>query len=241
MRRSSLSQLLSTVLLAMAAAPGHSEEAASAEAATQQRQQAERPAFVYQPPNRGAPAQRVGGGTRSISQLSVLAPPHTGLTTQLQPRLYWFINPGFRNKVRFRLAEAGATPPLLEIQLPRQPNGGIQYLDLKAHNIRLEPGKLYEWGVLLEPFPHQRLPPLLSHARLAVDDSYAPLQQAPLPQKPYLAAQKGYWFDALDWISQLIEAEGGDAELRLQRADLLEQGELLSAAAYEREMSQGSR
>jgi hypothetical protein len=227
--------------LALAAAPLHSEEAAPAAAAGAERQQAERPVFVYQPPNRGAPAQRVGGGTRSISQLSVLAPPHTGVTTQLQPRLYWFINPGFRNKMRFRLAEAGATPPLLEIQLPPQPNGGIQYLDLKAHNVRLEPGKLYDWGVMLEPFPHQRLPPLLSQARLAVDDSYAPLQQAPLPQKAYLAAQQGYWYDALDWISQLIEAEGGSTQLRLQRADLLEQGELLSATAYEREMSQDSR
>ena len=238
MRMSSLSRLLSAALLTMAAAPGQTEETASAETATKPQEQTARPAFVYQPPNRGAPAQRVGGGTRSISQLSVLAPAHTGLTTQLQPRLYWFINPGFRNKMRFRLAEAGATPPLLEIQLPPQPNGGIQYLDLEAHSIRLQPGKLYEWGVMLEPFPHQRLPPLLSRARLAVDDSYAPLQQSPLEEKPYLAAQQGYWYDALDWISQLIETEGGSAELRQQRAELLEQGDLLSAAAYEREMAQ---
>ncbi len=55
------------------------------------------PVFNYQPPNRGAPAQRVGGGTRSISQLSVLAPDHLARTSRARPRLYWYINPGFRN------------------------------------------------------------------------------------------------------------------------------------------------
>jgi hypothetical protein len=196
------------------------------------------PRFIYQPPNRGVPAQRVGGGTRSITQLDVLAPDHTGLTSQAQPRLYWYINPGFRNKVRFRLAEAGVTPPLLEILLPPEPNGGIQHLDLAVHKVRLEPGRLYEWGVMLDPFPHQRLPPLASLGRILLDDTTTALQQASSAHKPYLAAQLGYWYDALDWVSQQIETNPPASELRLRRADLLEQGGLLSAALYERDMTQ---
>lgn len=195
----------------------------------------QRPLFNYQPPNRGAPSQRVGGGTRSINQLSALAPAHVALTSHTQPRLYWFVTPGFRNKLRFRLSEAGIQPPLLEIQLPPQPDGGVHYLDLAMHDVHLEPGKLYDWGVILEPFPHQRIPPLVSRARVAVDDSYAIPANAPIGQKPYIAARQGYWYDALDWISRLISGDAGNAELYHQRADLLEQGGLMSAALYERE------
>ena len=199
-----------------------------------------RPLFNYRPPDRGAPIQRVGGGTRSIGQLSVLAPRHIALTTRTQPRLYWFVSPGIRNKLRFRLSETGVKPPLLEIQLPPQPNGGVHHLDLKTHDVHLEPGKLYDWGVILEPFPHQRIRPLVSRGRIAVDDAYPIPADAPLTQKPYIAAQRGYWYDALDWISRLIDADEGSVALYHQRADLLEQGNLLSAASYERE-TRGSR
>jgi len=199
------------------------------------------PAFVYQPPNRGAPARRLGGGTRSITQLSVLAPSHTAVTTQTQPRLYWYITPGFRNDIRFRLSAAGSARPLLEILLPPQPNGGIQRLDLAVHDIRLEPGKLYEWGVMLEPQPHQRWPALKSLARIAVEGADATLEGATPEQRPYLAAQRGYWYDALDGISRLAEADVSNPEWRLQRAALLEQGGLLAAAIYEREMAQSGR
>lgn len=193
------------------------------------------PALVYQPPNRGAPAQRRGGGTRSISQLKVLAPNHTAITTQQQPRLYWFISSGFRNNIRFRLNVAGTTPPLLEIVQPAQPNGGIEYLDLAVHNIRLEPGELYEWGVMLEPEPHQRWPTLISQGRILVEEPDPVLQAAPIEQRPYLAARHGYWYDALDNISRLIEADSKSSHWRMQRAILLEQGELPAAAAYEKD------
>ncbi|MCB1787522.1 MAG: DUF928 domain-containing protein [Chromatiaceae bacterium] len=227
--------MLATLVLVCALPASATEE----QAAQQPAQQAApaTPAFVYQPPNRGAPAERVGGGTRSISQLEVLAPGHTALTTQATPRLYWYINPGFRNKVRFRIGEAGVTPPLLEILLEPQPNGGIQHIDLAAHKVRLEPGKLYEWGVLLEPFPHQRMPPLVSLGRIVLDDSAAgTLAQVDVRQRPYAAAYKGFWYDALDGVSQQIESANGDPQLRLRRAGLLDQGGLQTAASYEREM-----
>jgi len=195
-------------------------------------------AFRYQPPNRGAPAQRVGGGTRSINQLSVLAPDHLALTSQAHPRLFWYINPGFRNKLRFRLAEASVTPPLIEIQLPPQPDGGIQNLDLELHGVRLEPGRRYEWAVALEPFAHERLPLLVSGGKILLVDELPEVRRASPRERPYLAAQRGYWYDALDWVTSLIDAAPDDTELRLQRASLLEQGGLHAAAMYEKEMAQ---
>src|SRR5882762_4256740 len=50
-------------------------------------------AITYNAPLRGAPATRVGGGTRSAAtksvQLSVLAPSDTGYTTRDKPTIYW--------------------------------------------------------------------------------------------------------------------------------------------------------
>ena len=112
--------------------------------------------MVYQPPNRGAPKARVGGGTRSSNQLLALSPAgHVGLTSSEQPRLYWYLAPGFRNALRLRVAVADAPAPLLDVPLPAQMNGGIQHLDLAQHGLRLVPGPVYQWWVLLEPLPHQ--------------------------------------------------------------------------------------
>src|SRR5437899_2800630 len=51
---------------------------------------------IYKPPLRGAPGGRVGGGTRGAPDrsvvLSVLTPDHSGLTTQEQPSLYWYLS-----------------------------------------------------------------------------------------------------------------------------------------------------
>ena len=53
-------------------------------------------AITYNAPMRGAPATRVGGGTRSAAtksvQLSVLAPSDTGFTTRDKPTIYWYVS-----------------------------------------------------------------------------------------------------------------------------------------------------
>jgi len=195
----------------------------------------------YQPPNLGAPQHRVGGGTRGICQLCVLAPAHTAITTQAQPRLYWFIAPGFANEIRFRLSETGSRLPLLEIVLPPNRNGGIQHLDLADYNLELEPDKLYEWSVMLEPQPHQRWLDLISTGRIILDPRAPNLGKVPAQQRPFLAARKGYWYDALDTLSRLLQKSPDKARWHTQRATLLEQGGLARVAAEERSRVKPSR
>lgn len=198
------------------------------------------PAFVYQPPKRGAPKARIGGGTRSIRPLLALAPKHLALTSNSQPRLYWYIAPGFNNELRFRLHPVGITmaPPLLEIVLPPQPNGGIYHMDLAQHGVRLQSDLVYEWGILLEPQPHQRWRKIFSGGSMQLVEPLPAVDAATPDLRPYLAAEKGLWYDALEGVSRLLEREPGDLRFwRLQRADLLKQGKLMEAAAYEREMA----
>src|SRR5262249_44782001 len=76
---------------------------------------------VYNPPSRGAPGGRIGGGTRgggNIFVLSVLAPDHSGLTTSEQPSLYWFISKTTSLPVEVTLMDPQGIKPILETQLP---------------------------------------------------------------------------------------------------------------------------
>lgn len=191
--------------------------------------------FVYRPPNRGAPKARIGGGTRGINPLQALAPQHVGLTTSDQPRLYWYLAPGFRNTIRFRLGVADGAAPLLDIPLASQINGGIQRVDLAQHGTHLAPGPVYQWWILLEPLPHQGWQKVVSSGTIQLVTPSPRLRRADPYQRPYLAARQGLWYDAVDGVSQLVAQN--PAHWRQQRADLLEQGGLMEAASYDRSMA----
>jgi hypothetical protein len=192
------------------------------------------PAFVYIPPNRGAPKARVGGGTRGIDPLQALAPRHVGLTTSNQPRLYWYLTPGFRNPLRFRLGVADGAAPLLDIPLAPQINGGIQHLDLGQYGFSLTPGPVYQWWVLLEPLPHQGREKIASSGTIQLVAPDPQLNWVAARWRPYLAARRGLWYDALDEVSRLAEGEGNTDYWRRQRSELLDQGGLREAALYDR-------
>src|SRR5258706_14577328 len=69
----------------------------------------------YNPPARGAPSGRVGGGTRGLRvlPLAALAPDHTGLTLSPQPALYYFLPASSGVRVAVRIANEPNAQPLL--------------------------------------------------------------------------------------------------------------------------------
>ena len=81
---------------------------------------------VYKPPMRGAPASRVGGGSRGpdsggAPRIAVLAPDHTGLTTQEQPDLYWYISKPGATRLEITVITDQTVQPLLEKKLAPPP------------------------------------------------------------------------------------------------------------------------
>jgi len=107
-------------------------------------------AAVYKPPMRGAPASRVGGGTRGTGEanfvLSVLAPDHTGYTTQAQPTLYWYASGPSIAKVEVTVIAEVAERPVLSQNL-NLTSGGVQSFDLARHGVTLKPDTESEWFV----------------------------------------------------------------------------------------------
>jgi hypothetical protein len=160
---------------------------------------------VYQPPKRGAPGGRVGGGTRGIQRdvfvLSVLAPDHSGLTISEQP--------------------------ILETRLPAPVQAGVHRVRLADHNIRLKPGAAYQWSVTVIPDSDRRSKDILAGGTIervdVPDDLKAKLTTANKSELLSLYAEAGFWYDAVAAISEMIEAAPQDQALRKQRATLLSQ------------------
>jgi hypothetical protein len=186
--------------------------------------------FSYKPPLRGAPATRVGGGTRSIGSrsftVSVLAPSETGFTTRDTPTIYWYVSEPVNSPVEVTLTTTeplkDATPPALEITLQPPITKGVHALRLADHGVVLKPGVEYQWFVAVVGNPAQRSSDIIAGGairRLAEADS----------------AKDGLWYDTIDQLSQRINASPADPRLRQQRAALLDQVGLREAAAFDRD------
>ncbi|MDX1433394.1 MAG: DUF928 domain-containing protein [Gammaproteobacteria bacterium] len=224
------------LLLAVVLAPGSmaTEAGKSAQGASMP---------VYKPPLRGATAAgRIGGGTRGKGEraftLAVLAPDHTGLTVSAQPTLYWFVSERVTRPVELTLVDDRGSAPVLELALEPPIEPGIHAVRLAEHGVELEPLVPYEWFVALVVDAAQRSNDIVAGAEIqrvsAPEDLLARVSAADEGARPGLYARAGYWYDALDGLSAQIGQSTPSGGPRAQRAALLEQVGLSTAAAYDR-------
>jgi hypothetical protein len=185
---------------------------------------------VYNPPSRGAPGGRIGGGTRgggNIFVLSVLAPDHSAFTTSEQPSLYWFISKPTALPIELTVMDSQGIKPLLETKLPSPAEPGIQRVRLADYNVHLAPGAAYRWFVAVVPDADRRSKDILAGGAIErvdlQEDVKAKLAQASDKEVPFVYAQAGLWYDALKSISDLIDASPQNQELRNERTALLKQ------------------
>jgi Domain of Unknown Function (DUF928) len=200
------------------------------------------PGIAYRPPVRGAPASRVGGGSRGTGEisgeLSVLAPDHTGLTTRSQPTLYWYLSEPANARLDVTVINDEKIDPLLEQVIGIPKSAGIQSLDLATVGTTLKPGIEYRWFVSLTPDEAQRSNDIVASGTIEyiVPDAGLESRTAKADELTLgrIYAEDGIWYDAIDSISRAIQDNPGDAGLHAQRAALLDQAGLKSAADYDR-------
>ena len=197
--------------------------------------------LLYVPPRKGAPAPglRRGGGTRgtnkSLPMISLLAPDHVGFTLHEQPVLFWFTPTNHNLSYEFTLIADSADAPLIETKLPSPTRGGVQQIRLSDYKAKLVPGERYQWSVALVVDPDE--PSANVVAKGAIERvNRDKLEQAlssdmTKADSPKRYAEAGVWYDALMAISDLMQANPGDMELRRQQASLLEQGGLVEVAS----------
>lgn len=195
----------------------------------------------YKPPRRGAPAGRLAGGTRGTGDrlpfVCVLSPEHIGLTTREQPSLYWFISQPTSYPIEFTIIPSWGIRPLLETPLKPPVQPGVQSIRLVEYDVRLEPGVKYKWFVALVPNGDRRSKDIITGGEIELiklsEALRARLKQANKAEAVHIYAEAGIWYEALTFISELIEDAPDNSLFRKQRASLLRQVGLPQVSQYD--------
>lgn len=177
--------------------------------------------IVYLPPVTGAPADRIGAGTRGagtrIPLLELLAPKKGGYTYLASPKLYWWLPKSFTGTVEINVdANRGDKRPLTFTKDLKNASG-LQVIDLEELGYLLDEGAaadgpIYLWRVLLK-----------NPNGIAILSKFSYVQRIHKPEdiaeedaakRAKRLAKAGIWYDALSELS-----ENGD--LAALRASLL--------------------
>ena len=184
---------------------------------------------VYKLPMRGAPASRIGGGTRGPNvdspTVTVFAPDHTGLTVNPQPTLYWYLSKQAPVQVELTLLDEAGVKPLIEKVVNSPLQGGIHALSLKDAGVTLAPGVDYRWHVALVFDSKMRSSDVTSSGtiRLVPAPDTLKAKLGAEREAPAAYAAEGLWYDSIDSLMQLINASPEDKQLRDQLDSLLAQ------------------
>lgn len=191
---------------------------------------------MYQPPKRGAPSIRVGGGTRGTANampvLNVLAPDHVGLTANKQPTLNWHISTPSSMRLEILVVNEDEMDPVFELVLDsKKLKKGLQSLNLADYGVKLKPGLPYQWSVSLVAEKGRPSGDIMSSGMIQVKtlpkSIKAKLKKASSYDDVFIYANEGYWYDAISQISALIDKDPSSNTLKQQRAQLLKQIGLL--------------
>lgn len=201
--------------------------------------------LIYRPPSRGAPLARVGAGTRGHgmpgTELYVLTPDHIGFTTKAQPTLYWYVSEPVSARFEFALIKDNSLETVTEAELSAINQPGIQKLSLKDHAVNLAPGVEYQWFIALVGDEKQRSRDIVASGIIKrvqpVQALSVKLDTMASEQQVIAYAGEGFWYDALETISTLIESRPGNQHLREMRASLLDQVGLQDVAMGDRRSS----
>ena len=198
--------------------------------------------LFYKPPaNAGNLPTRVSGGARgqgADASLLALVPDHVALTTQAQPSLFWFQSKPTKAKFELTVVEPKKPKPLLSLTSPDADQAGIHRIKLAKYKVELQPDVAYEWSVAIVSDPENRSKDVIAKGVIKRINPPADLatrvEKGDDVERASAYAQAGIWYDALDAISNAIDAHPDDASLREQRATLLSQVGLSQAAALDK-------
>lgn len=163
------------------------------------------PAMIkYNPPRKGMPGLRIGGGTRGEAvaedDFVAIAPDHAALSAQASPSLCWYqARPTTRQ--RLLVIDDGQTEtPFLEAAIDEPNQGGIQCVSLARFAVALKPGIEYRWFVDVVVDREHRSKDVLSGGALvfaAPEQGLAGrIKDSRGPALAVLLAEHGYWYDA---------------------------------------------
>jgi hypothetical protein len=124
---------------------------------------------------------------------------------------------------------------LIDTTLSLSVKAGIHALPLAKYNVRLDKNIEYNWSLSLicDPYNSSNNPIAAGTIKHIAPSGKlsARIKQTPAKDLPYLYAKEGFWYDALESLSEQIKKK---PSLRRVRAELLQQVGLDKVADFER-------
>jgi len=202
----------------------------------------EPPLPIYTPRQKTTPRARVGGGLRGTDgkepEIVALVPDHVGLTVKQAPSLNWFLSKPTSLPMRFTLIDSRTVKPLHEGPIPTPGQAGVQSLSLKDLGLTLEPDVQYRWYVSAIRNPDSPSQDIVAGGvieRCEFSTCLVEMEVALTCDRPSVLrnAARGFWYDAMSCLCDLVTANQKDASLRRMRAALLKQVGLNSVAEWD--------
>ena len=187
---------------------------------------------IYTPRQKTTPRARVGGGLRGTDgkdpEIVALVPDHVGLTVKQAPSLNWFLSKPTSLPMRFTLIDTRSVKPLYEGQIPTPGHAGVQSINLKNLGLTLEPEVQYRWYISAIRNPDSPSQDIVAGGiieRCEFSTCLVEMEVDLACDRPSVLrnAVRGFWYDAMACLCELIDAKPSDQALRRQRAALLNQ------------------
>ena len=200
------------------------------------------PLPLYQPPRKLTPRARVGGGLRgtdgSDPVLVALVPDHVGLTIKKTPVLNWFLSKPTIYPLKFTLIDIASVKPLHEGPIPTPAHAGIQYINLKDWGLALEPEVQYRWYISAIRNPDSPSQDIVAGGMIERCEFNTCLVEMQVDlscdrNSVQRNAARGFWYDAMACLCQLIDSNPSEQVLRRDRAALLNQIGLSGVAEWD--------
>jgi hypothetical protein len=240
-----LSVPVSLLLLGMILSMGLADPAQAGSdqpAASQPGSTEEVPLPLYQPPKKLTPRARVGGGLRGTDgkepEIVALVPDHVGLTVKQAPSLNWFLSKATSLPIRFTLIDIRSVKPIYEGPIPTPSHVGVQSLNLKELGLTLEPDVQYRWYISAIRNPDSPSQDIVTGGVIERCEFSTCLVEMEVDlscdrQSVLRNALRGFWYDAMACLCELIDSNPSDQGLRRQRAHLLNQIGLSAVAQWD--------
>ncbi|MEM8686217.1 MAG: DUF928 domain-containing protein [Pseudomonadota bacterium] len=157
--------------------------------------------IVFVPPVDGAPAERIGAGTRGTGspseQLKLMVPKGGALTASESPALYWWNAKPYDGVLTVTLTRDGTDTPLLNLVEKVTLQEGLNTISLGDVGVRLKAGDIYRWAVSI-----------VAGNRTVTQSSYVEFRKSDMATTDSAAkmaktlAGAGLWYDAFALVAR---------------------------------------
>ena len=196
---------------------------------------------VYNAPQQVTPRARIGGTLRGSSRedpaVAALVPDHVGFTAKQHPALNWFLSSHTSLPIRFTLIDERSIRGLVEQSIAAPKQAGVHAIKLDDLGFALQTNVQYRWYISVIKDADSPSRDIVTGGMIERCEFSECVMLGAITtctaEAVAMSAAKGFWYDAMACLCELIDVDPADTGLRKQRAALLKQVGLHEVAEWD--------